>query len=474
MSEKEQKLDFSLPERAAAGASKGAGAGKVLLFLVLLVGIANLAVTLLRKPPAAGAAVPAGGAGAFSVDSLKKLALKLEKQGLHAAAAAAWQDYLGASDLQDFEAAKIWYRIGTVYKDGGEHERALDAFYRSEGLHHSGELEAEIGRHTQESLEALGKFAALKHELAERVSIDKKSAVAGEDIVAEIGAQQISRGELDQQIEANIENQLAQYAAQMPEEDRRRQKEAMLNQFASDEQRLQFLNGYIVQEILYRKARESKLTDDPKVRAQLRDVERGLLAQQMMATELAGQINITESDLKDYYTANKAQYLKPESAAISQLLVADETVAADLIAQAKGGDAAKFAELAKEHSIDEATREKGGELPGSVSKSAKFVPGIGQSDEAVKAIFETAAGSVVETPFATDKGSHVLFVRERSAERQQPFEEVQREVYQALRSRKEREVQTKLMNQLRDEYNVVIHQSKFKSPATTEGEEPPK
>ena len=60
----------------------------------------------------------------------------------HNAAADAWKQYLAASDLQDFEAAKIWYRIGTTYKSGGAHERALDAFYRSESLHQSGELAA--------------------------------------------------------------------------------------------------------------------------------------------------------------------------------------------------------------------------------------------------------------------------------------------------------------------------------------------
>ena len=62
----------------------------------------------------------------------------------------------------------------------------------------------------------------------------------------------------------------------------------------------------------------------------------------------------------------------------------------------------------------------------------------------------------------TEKGYHVIFVRERIPERQKAFEEVKQQVAQQLRSRKETEVEQQLMNGLRDEYNVVIHTSKFK------------
>ena len=79
------------------------------------------------------------------------------------------------------------------------------------------------------------------------------------------------KAELDRQIEAQIEKQLAMFAGQIPEGQRKQQKEAMLKQFAGGQQRMQFLNQFIVQEILYRKAREAKLIEDPAVRAQLRD-----------------------------------------------------------------------------------------------------------------------------------------------------------------------------------------------------------
>ena len=96
------------------------------------------------------------------------------------------------------------------------------------------------------------------------------------------------------------------------------------------------------------------------------------------------------------------------------------------------------------------------------------IPGIGTVPEFTEAVFNLAAGRVASEPVKTDKGFHVILVRERTPERQRPLEEVQQQVFQELRSMKEREVEQQLMNRLRDEYNVVIHHSRFKTTEETE------
>ena len=44
---------------------------------------------------------------------------------------------------------------------------------------------------------------------------------------------------------------------------------------------------------------------------------------------------------------------------------------------------------------------------------------------------------------------------------QKPFEDVRNEIYQALRSQKQQEVQRNLLDELKETYNVVIHRSAF-------------
>jgi peptidyl-prolyl cis-trans isomerase C len=462
MAEPEPKLDFSLPERPGASARANSGGFvKVLLILLLVTAIANLVVALTRD--GATAASPEKLTGGLDADQHRELALDLEKQGLSAAAVAAWKEYLAVANPENVDAAPIWYRIGKLHQEAGEFEPALSAFYRSESLHAESGLGDEIGRRTQESLEALGKFAALKHELADRVSLDGGATNTSDDVVAEIGARKFSRVELDRQIEANIDNQLAMFSARMSSDDVKRQKEAMLKQFASDEQRLQFLQSFLVQEVLHRKARDSKLHEVPSVRAQLQEAERSLLARQLMTKELAGRINITDSDIQTYYDANKLNYVEPQSAQVSQIVVEDEEPAKALVAELAEETVEAFAGKAKEVSTDEATKENGGEITGAILEG-RPVPGIGTSADFTAAVFGTEAGKVASTPVKTDRGFHVILVRGRSPERQKPFDEVKQQVSQELRSRKEAEVEQELMNSLRDEYKVVIYTGKFKTP----------
>ena len=462
MTDSDQKLDFSLPPRAPSPAP---GGGKGLFFLLVLVAVlaaTNLGILLMKGAATqAAAGTASSSSGGLSIEASRELALKLEGQGLQAVAAQAWKDYLAAAQVEAKDASTIWYRIGKLHQDAGDFDSALAAYYRCEALDPESGLKSEIGRRAQESLEAMGKFAALKQELVSRVSMDGAGASANDEVIAEIGPRKITRAEIDQQMEATIENQLARFAGRMSEEQRKQQKASMLKQFSTDAQRMQFLQSYVVQEILNRKARESKLIEEPAVRAQLQDIERSFLAQQIMAQEIASKINIVESDLTTYYEANKARYVEPESASISQILVAEEAAAKALAEELKDADGAAFAAKAMEVSIDEATKANGGEIAASIQKGRPAPAGL--SSAVIGAVFQTDSGKLASEPIKTDAGFHLVFVRERQAEKQKAFADVRDQVYQELHAQKEQETEQQLMNRLRDEYSVVIHQSKFKT-----------
>ncbi|MBM3880015.1 MAG: hypothetical protein FJ387_09900 [Verrucomicrobia bacterium] len=426
-----------------------------LLGSILLGVLANLVVTWWRVDTPTRHA-PAG--GALPPEPAKQLAMKLEKQGLTQAAVQAWQEYLHAGDLSNDAASRIWYRLGKLHQEEKQYEAAVAAFYRSESLERLPELADDLGRRAQECLEAMGQFAALRYELAERVGLNPAAKTAGDEVVAEIGPQKITQAELDRAIEQKIEQQLAQYAMALPEEERKRQKEALFKQLASAEQRLQFLQQLVVESILYRQAREEKLAEDPATRALLLDLQRTLLAQRMMEKEMADQIKITTGDLQTYYQAHLKDYLAPPRAKIGHIQVAKEDQAqAALNGLGENGD---FEALAKVLSTHQETRDQGGALDGWIETDG-VIPHLGTLPEAQELIFQTKPGEVAKAYVKSAHGFHLIKVREREPERQRSFDEVRNQVFRDLRMRKEREVQEKLLTRLKERYDVVIHRSAF-------------
>ncbi|MBN1844934.1 MAG: peptidyl-prolyl cis-trans isomerase [Sedimentisphaerales bacterium] len=447
-----EELNLSLPRRSSEPAGRRPRAMGILLILILAAGLANIALQLIRKP------VPATTASGLSSENQKNLALKLETQGLNEPAVRAWKDYLARPGIDSEEQAKIWYRIGRMYQQDEHFEEALECYYRSESFDRLTELADEIGRRSRECLEGAGRFAALRHELANRVDRNRPEGSAGQEVVAQIGAETITQAQLDRRIEREIDRQLEALAGMAPPEELNKQKKEFLKRMSGPAERLRMLNQIVLEEVLYRRARQLQLAEKPAVRDLLADQERKLLAQSLIQSELADKIHITPADLETYYQAHKQDYLQPERAQISHIPLADEPAARELLAQLKAGR--DFATAARTVSLDTATGQQGGEIPGWVAKGDP-IPGIGRSPRATALIFATDPNGIVPEPVAGEQGYHLLKVRRRQPQRQKGFDQVRPEVYRALRQQKEREIQEALLAELKQEYNVVIHQSKF-------------
>jgi hypothetical protein len=250
------------------------------------------------------------GSSGLSGKKLEELALKFEDQKLPGAAARAWTEFLESSRPGKDEAARIWFRIGKLQQEGNDYERALEAYYRSEAFAKIDELESEISKRTAECLEAMGKFAALNYELEERTSVAKSDSTGGREILAEIGTWKITRADLDQMIEAEIDMQLSQLAGSLTPEERQKQKAKLLENVLKEGERESWLGRFVAEELLYRRAREEKLADDPEIRALERNLERKILAQKLLDREFAKEIAIKPEDLKAYYDAHKDEFKK--------------------------------------------------------------------------------------------------------------------------------------------------------------------
>ena len=93
---------------------------------------------------------------------------------------------------------------------------------------------------------------------------------------------------------------------------------------------------------------------------------------------------------------------------LRQILVADEAIARDIIAQLKVG--VSFIELAENHSIDESNRANGGTL-------GWFPQGAGLIPPEVEALAFTLQQNEVSGPIKTALGFHIIQLQEREAER---------------------------------------------------------
>lgn len=461
----DDKLDFSLPEKKEKERKTTAPRAVILLLTILLLlsGVTILAL-LLRGLHGQGSPEQTG----LSSEKQKELALKLEQRTLNSEAARAWEEYLKNADLSDSSRAKIYYRLGKVYSERGEWERAIANFYRSEVTYRDTEIANEINRLVQECFENLGKFSALSYELQERTSALNPSQLPGEEVVAEIGIQKITKGELDAMIEEEVGMQLKQFAAHLSPEEQKKQKEALLTRYKSPEARVNTLNRFIVEEILYRKAKEKGLDQEKETMGFLRSVEKKILAQKLIETEFKEQIRIGDTDLETYYEAHKEEYMTPERAKISRILVKDEETANEVLKKLKEGE--NFEDLAQHLSGDGSAKEKKEEIESWVEKG-KHDPVIGYSADASGIIFSTPAGEVANKYVKTDKGYYILKVTEREPARQKEFAEVRQEVFRELRRKKEEEIQQNLFRNLKEKYGVVIHQGRLKGEGKSSSEE---
>lgn len=127
---------------------------------------------------------------------------------------------------------------------------------------------------------------------------------------------------------------------------------------------------------------------------------------------LEPRITINEDELKTYFTENKDSFAVKKQVKASHILVDSEDIAQDVKNKLAGGT--DFAQLAKEYSTDDGTKEKGGDL------------GFFGSGDMVKEFEDVAfalAPGVISDPVKTEYGYHLIKVVEQKAAQEATYEE---------------------------------------------------
>lgn len=206
--------------------------------------------------------------------------------------------------------------------------------------------------------------------------------------------------------------------------------------YTSLEHKREFLDNLVKFEVLAGEARRKGLDRDPEVVRTMKQVMiQKLLKQEFERVRIE---DIKDEEIKAYYDAHLGEFNKPPEVRASMILVKDEATARKVMddARAKGIENAGFRDLVAQHSLDEPTKERGGDLRFFDDKTAEL------PREVVEASFKMVNIGDVSGPIKTARGFAVLKLTGQRKALTRTLDEVK----QQIRSKLFRERRQKLMD----------------------------
>jgi peptidyl-prolyl cis-trans isomerase C len=214
--------------------------------------------------------------------------------------------------------------------------------------------------------------------------------------------------------------------------------------------RKQFLEELIDREVLLQEAKRRGTDQDRALLERVeRFKERGIL-DLLMREEVDSRITSSPEEVKAYYEANRETFTAPHEFKASHILVKSEAEAIELRKQLAAGK--EFTELAKAHSIDTATKDKGGDL--GLVKRGQTVPDF------EKTLMKLKPGEVSE-PVATQFGYHIIKLASRTKGRPLSYEDAKDQAREQLVLDKKQKRFKDLVAALRGKAQIQITEDKI-------------
>jgi len=169
--------------------------------------------------------------------------------------------------------------------------------------------------------------------------------------------------------------------------------------YETDKAKQDLTDRVLLNKALFEEARKAGVVDDPVVQRSARMAAEKAFIQAFFSEIEKGAA--TDEKVKAYYEENLERYSRP-MVRLRHILVKEESEALSLKEQIDGG--ADFADLATEHSLDRASKAKGGELTWATKD--RYVKPFAE------AAFDLEVGEV-SVPVQTQYGYHVIKLLER-------------------------------------------------------------
>lgn len=225
------------------------------------------------------------------VDAKLNLANAYYTNGLYEASAQEYLDYLNNYEVDANRQANTYFTIGNIYFERlNDYEQALTYFFKVKYLYPESNLQGEVGKKIVNCLERLNKTADAVRIIEQEAALDKESVkdnLPGK-VLAEIGSRKITQGDLDFEI-----SKLPVYVQE---------------QFQDKQHKKEYLQQYILQELLYDKAKRQQLDKDKSVIEGTFRAQKALMAEKILQAELKDKVKIEPADIELFYLAHKDRY----------------------------------------------------------------------------------------------------------------------------------------------------------------------
>jgi foldase protein PrsA len=170
-------------------------------------------------------------------------------------------------------------------------------------------------------------------------------------------------------------------------------------------------------------------------------VKLDVLSNKVREEIIEGKGDVSDEDLAQYYEDNKERFAQPERRDLNVVLTKNEARATEALQALESGQS--FKAVAKEFSIDEASKTQGGKLP-AVAK--------GQQEKAFDdAIFAAERGELTG-PVKTQFGWYVFEVTKVTEASQQSLEDAKETISNLLKSENEQEALDSFIEDFREKY----------------------
>jgi len=182
----------------------------------------------------------------------------------------------------------------------------------------------------------------------------------------------------------------------------------------------------------------------------LKMIEDDFISQEYVRSYLAVNVKVTEEEMENYYNTNP-EFAEREFFKAGMILVAKESEAQEILEALGKGE--PFKKLARERSIDSATKYLGGDMDW-FEKGKKDL----EIEEAVKNLEKGKISKVVKMK----NGFAILKLEDRRTEPKPPFSKVKDIVFSKLRQAKLSEWVEKEVGELKAKIKVDVFEDRLK------------
>ncbi len=265
-----------------------------------------------------------------------------------------------------------------------------------------------------------------------------------------IGCDNISDKKSDSPVIANIDK------AQITQKDFLKEIERVpewaREQFGNDEGKMKFLEELIKRELIYQKALKMKLDQNKEYLDKVEEFEKMTLVSLILKKEVEEKSNVDEAEVKNFFDQNADKFTIGTKIKASHILVQTEEEATSISDKISKGES--FSELAKTHSKDKGSAEKGGDL--GYFGRGKMVPEFEQAALALKP-------GDVSKPVKTRFGFHIIKLIDIQKGESANFEQSKESIMRQLVSEKRKSLFDSYVEKIKAESKITKDEDAIKS-----------